>query len=105
MQAAKKDRTCQARQYSDQMICGACGLQWDVNDTEPPECPKTGTEARGSGAPLDIPPPQRKGLPAELPEDVAAEMFQTLQYARATGADGVEAMRRAYRLLLDRVDP
>jgi len=30
--------TCKARQYSDQMICGQCGLQWDVNDPEPPEC-------------------------------------------------------------------
>lgn len=29
---------CQARQYSDQMICGKCGLQWDMNDPEPPEC-------------------------------------------------------------------
>lgn len=30
--------TCQARQYSDQMQCGACGLQWDINDPEPPAC-------------------------------------------------------------------
>lgn len=29
---------CDARQYSDQMICGTCGLQWDINDPEPPEC-------------------------------------------------------------------
>lgn len=30
--------TCKARQHSDQMICEACGLQWDVNDPDPPEC-------------------------------------------------------------------
>lgn len=29
---------CDARQYSDQMICGKCGLQWDINDPDPPEC-------------------------------------------------------------------
>lgn len=29
---------CKARQYSDQMHCGYCGLQWDVNDPEPPKC-------------------------------------------------------------------
>lgn len=29
---------CKARQYSDQMICGTCGLAWDVNDPEPPKC-------------------------------------------------------------------
>ncbi len=29
---------CYARQHSDQMVCGKCGLQWDVNDPEPPKC-------------------------------------------------------------------
>lgn len=29
---------CKARQYSDQMMCGYCGLQWDVNDPDPPLC-------------------------------------------------------------------
>lgn len=29
---------CQARQYSDQMSCAACGLVWDTNDPDPPEC-------------------------------------------------------------------
>lgn len=29
---------CKARQYSDTMTCGPCGLQWDVNDPEPPQC-------------------------------------------------------------------
>lgn len=30
--------TCAARQYSDQMHCGKCGLTWDMNDPEPPRC-------------------------------------------------------------------
>ena len=30
--------TCQARQFSDQMVC-ACGAVWDVNDPSPSECP------------------------------------------------------------------
>lgn len=29
---------CEARQYSDQMQCGPCGLAWDVNDPDPPIC-------------------------------------------------------------------
>lgn len=29
---------CKARQYSDQMICGACGLAWDTNDPDRPAC-------------------------------------------------------------------
>ena len=32
-----KRHNCQARQYGDQMICAPCGLNWDVNDPEPPE--------------------------------------------------------------------
>lgn len=32
--------SCDARQYSDQMLCGRCGLGWDMNDPEPPECPR-----------------------------------------------------------------
>lgn len=28
---------CRAYQASDQMIC-PCGLQWDVNDPDPPRC-------------------------------------------------------------------
>ena len=29
---------CEARQYSDQMCCTKCGLNWDVNDEDPPAC-------------------------------------------------------------------
>lgn len=30
---------CGAYQCSDQMLC-PCGLAWDVNDPEPPRCPR-----------------------------------------------------------------
>lgn len=29
---------CKAYQQSDEMVCVACGLRWDVNDPEPPKC-------------------------------------------------------------------
>lgn len=29
---------CLARRTVDQMMCGACGLQWDHDDPDPPEC-------------------------------------------------------------------
>lgn len=29
--------TCEARRCNDQMHCGRCGLQWDI-DEEKPEC-------------------------------------------------------------------
>ena len=31
-------KNCKARQYSDQMQCALCGLAWDMNDDDPPEC-------------------------------------------------------------------
>lgn len=34
-----QDHECMAVQASDQMLC-SCGLVWDVNDPEPPTCPK-----------------------------------------------------------------
>jgi hypothetical protein len=36
----QKTSTCKARRFSDQMQC-ACGLSWDINDSEPPECPRS----------------------------------------------------------------
>lgn len=42
---------CEARQHSDQMMCGRCGLAYDVNDPDPPQCPRTLEPARSSGAP------------------------------------------------------
>lgn len=38
---ADKPNRCRARQQSDQMHCSNCGLTWDMNDPEPPECPET----------------------------------------------------------------
>jgi hypothetical protein len=29
-------RRCQARQYSDEMVCAPCGLRWDTNEPDPP---------------------------------------------------------------------
>lgn len=30
--------SCEAKQYSDQMFCDRCGLVWDMNDPDRPEC-------------------------------------------------------------------
>lgn len=35
---SNRPNACEARQYSDQMSCHRCGLVWDMNDPEPPEC-------------------------------------------------------------------
>lgn len=41
--AQQGSKGCEARQFSDQMICHKCGIGWDVNDTCPPAC-KGGAE-------------------------------------------------------------
>jgi rubredoxin len=35
---SKSRAACKAHQVSDQMNCHACGLVWDMNDPDPPEC-------------------------------------------------------------------
>ena len=40
---------CTARQYSDQMQCGQCGLCWDVNDPGPPACVSVNTVLNSTG--------------------------------------------------------
>jgi len=35
---AASQATCAARQYSDQMVCAPCDLEWDVNDRHAPAC-------------------------------------------------------------------
>lgn len=29
---------CKARRINDQMFCDGCGVQWDLDDTDPPVC-------------------------------------------------------------------
>ncbi len=29
---------CSATRCNEQMQCGTCGTEWDVDDTDPPEC-------------------------------------------------------------------
>lgn len=98
---------CQARQYGDQMICHACGLNWDTNDPEPPACRKVDkrTKRAKAGAEFDQAPKKAKGLPSELPPDLVAEMVRTFNANKTDGAMGhVRGMQAAYRLLLDRVE-
>jgi len=102
-----KRHDCQARQYGDQMICAPCGLTWDTNDPEPPECRKNikraiARVAKIEAAPLPIKP---KGIPTELPDEVAVEMVKTYQANARDGLKGqIAGMQAAYRLFLDRVE-
>jgi len=32
------EMTCKAIRQGDQMCCGRCGLQWDVDDSDRPQC-------------------------------------------------------------------
>ena len=101
-----KRHDCLARQYGDQMSCHACGLYWDVNDPDPPKCQKDRRPkpaARPGDGLFKVDKSEleaRKGLPHELPADLAAEMVKTYQ----ANAGGLAGMRAAYRLFLDRIE-
>ena len=106
-----KRHDCQARQYGDQMICAACGLNWDANDPELPACrnvDRRTKKAKEAAAGLDAAMTHtktRKALPHELPDDVAAEMVKTYKANARDGLKGqIAGMQAAYRLFLDRVE-
>lgn len=105
-----KRHNCQARQYCDQFMCAPCGLAWDTNDTEPPECRtniKRGiakiAKFEEATAPLKSEGPVR--LPDKLPQDVAVEMVRAFRVNEQGGIMGqLAGMQAAYRIFLDRME-
>lgn len=106
-----KRHNCHARQYGDQMICAPCGLTWDTNDPEPPECRTnikraTARVAKFEAETAPLKPKAAPGLPADLPDDLAGEMVKVFHANAREGVRGhIRGMQAAYRLFLDRVEP
>jgi hypothetical protein len=50
-------KRCAARRSDNTMMCGKCGLQWDFNDPEKPDCNPT--------PPPALKPKKDKGISAE----------------------------------------
>ena len=102
-----KRHNCHARQESDQMRCVPCGLVWDVNDPEPPECRKIDRRLKvvKDAVKFESKPSEPARLPVKLPDDVAVEMVKTYQANARDGIKGqIAGMQAAYRLFLDRVE-
>jgi len=101
----RKSTQCQSRQYGDQIICAACGLNWDVNDPEPPACGNVDQRTKQAKAVAKFETPIQKKtpwrMPYALPVDVAQEMAKVFRANCA--ADDVHGMQAAYRLFLDRM--
>lgn len=94
---------CQARRYADQMICPACGLNWDTNDPEPPQCHKIDRRSKVVKAVVKFYEnvrPKFQKPPAVLPDDLAAEMDKVYR----ANLGGLAGMKAAYRVFLDRVE-
>lgn len=102
--------SCEARQYNDQMLCGRCGMQWDVAETERPEClPRTDrrviphrgrtiSERRREGA-IDMVRERPVDLPLELPGTWAASMADAYERAIDARQPLLAAMQEAYQVL------
>lgn len=100
----KTQRSCLARQHSDQMMCEACGLAWDVNDPDPPACRKVDRRSKivKEIKTFDAPAaPRVKRLPDQLPADLAIDMVK----AFLANGQSINGMQAAYRLFLDRIEP
>jgi len=101
----KKPTQCQSRQYGDQIICAACGLNWDANDPEPPKCGNVDQRTKQAKAVSkfeEVGKPQTQlRMPYALPVEVAQEMAKVFRANCA--ANDVHGMQAAYRLFLDRM--
>lgn len=99
----KPPRNCLARQHSDQMMCAACGLAWDVNDPDPPACRKVDRRSKivKEIKTFETPPTKPKLLPDQLPADVAIDMVK----AYLANGQSINGMQAAYRVFLDRIEP
>ena len=90
--------TCHARQYSDQMMCGPCALQWDVNDPHPPRCQIAGQtvdEPVLAGPVPDLPRVVAFAGKKRSGKDTAAEVLIEQGYQSIAFADGLKVMLRA----------
>jgi len=98
----KPQRNCLARQYSDQMMCAACGLAWDINDPDPPACRKVDRRSKivKEIKTFEAPPSKPKKLPDQLPADVAIDMVK----AYLANGQSINGMQAAYRVFLDRTE-
>lgn len=67
-----RSRSCEARQYSDQMNCQRCGLVWDMNDEDPPEC-LTDRQLSESVERIAM-----RDMKAELTENISREDFEKM---------------------------
>lgn len=113
---------CEARQRSDQMVCDACNLVWDVNDSMPPDCRPVGSRPlqtiigghkpaqafTGKGfKPLTLPRDVRSVVPDESPlehfgtraKGTRVEAFADLP--SKTDWDRMEAELEAFRAAED----
>lgn len=94
---------CEARTYGDQVACGRCGTTWDLNDDKPACKPLAHPRSAVAHAVERAERPRTHAhtvmLPDALPDDVALKMVMT--YHKHVGPHA-DAMRAAYRVLLDR---
>lgn len=72
---------CQARQYSDQMHCGLCGLTWDMNDIDPPQCKPLREEEKPKQMTVSI----KRQVHDEVVVEIPDEDWAQLKNALATG--------------------
>lgn len=94
---------CHVRVYGDQSFCSACNLTWDTNDPDPPKCNKNTKRSSAKLVKFEavtLPPVTAGGFPETLPHDLALEMVKAF---KTHPTNQVDAMRAAYRILIDRL--
>ena len=81
--------TCKAIRQGDQMCCGKCGLQWDIDDLDRPQC-------------LIEPVDSGRGALDELHTALETNDFKSLPSTLATHSEQVDSALAAYNRLIER---
>lgn len=96
-------KNCSAYQASDQMICGPCTLQWDMNDEDPPKCQHRVVKGLAKKVeklqPVPVPVVQETiavNLPLRISAEQAFEMARVYEAQRAFGQNMTQAMQKAH---------
>ena len=86
--------TCKAIREGDEMCCGRCGLRWDIDDPDKPQC-LTDDE-------IVEPVDPGRGALDELHTALETNDFKSLPSTLATHSEQVDSALAAYNRLIER---
>lgn len=101
-----RTQICKARQSATEMRCAECGLAWDMNDPEPPECRKVDRRTREGQRTVRFEQQLKREKVQGLPEKLPADVVRAMAHAARNGQmmPSYAAIEAAYRVMRDMLE-